>query len=92
MAAGKGRDKLNPSGYVETLGVFAHRVAAAMRPGMECSVELASQTDFSEPLTRVNVDSAARYVGEWNESDAWDKAAEGVSKSIIISTNAFAQI
>jgi hypothetical protein len=65
MAAGKGRDKLNPSGYVETLGVFAHRVAAAMRPGMECSVELASQTDFSEPLTRVNVDSAARYVGEW---------------------------
>jgi hypothetical protein len=38
---------------------------------MECSVELA------EPLMRVNVDSAARYVGEWNESDAWDEAAVG---------------
>jgi UDP-glucose 4-epimerase len=44
---------------------------------MECSVELASQTDFSEPLMRVNVDSAAWCVGEWNESDAWDEAAEG---------------
>ena len=79
VAAGEGRDKLNPSGYVETQGAFAHRFAAAMRPrlGMECSVELASQTDFSEPLMRVNVDSAAWCVGEWNESDAWDEAAEG---------------
>ena len=29
---------------------------------------LAKQTDFSEPLMRVNVDSAARYVGGWDES------------------------
>ncbi len=78
-AAGKERDRLNPSGYVETQGAFAQRFAAAMRPriGMECPVELATQTDFAEPLMRVNVDSAAWYVGGWNEAAAWDEAAKG---------------
>jgi UDP-glucose 4-epimerase len=79
VGAGKGRDKLSPSGYVETQGAFAERFAAAMRPrlGLECAIELAKQTDFSEPLMRVNVDSAARYVDTWDETAAWDKAAEG---------------
>jgi UDP-glucose 4-epimerase len=79
MGAGKGRDKLSPSGYVETQGAFAERFAAAMRPrlGLECGVELARQTDFSEPLMRVNVDSAARYVGAWDETAAWDRVAKG---------------
>jgi UDP-glucose 4-epimerase len=79
ICAGKGRDKLNPSGYVETQGAFAERFAAAMRPrlGMECAVELAKQTDFSEPFMRVNVDSGARYVGGWDEKAAWDEAAKG---------------
>ena len=79
IAAGKGRGKFNPSGYVEAQGAFAGRFAAAMRPrlGMPCEIEFSVQTDFSEPLVRVNFDSAARYVGEWNESAAWDEAAEG---------------
>ena len=79
MGAGKGRNKLNPSGYVEPQGAFAERFAAAMRPrlGLECAIELIKQTDFSEPLMRVNVDSAARYVGGWDEDAAWDTAAEG---------------
>jgi UDP-glucose 4-epimerase len=78
IAAGEGRDKLNPSGYVETQGAFAERFAAAMRPRLrvECGIELAKQTDFSEPLMRVNVDSAARYLGGWNEAAAWDQTAE----------------
>jgi hypothetical protein len=29
---------------------------------------------------RVNVDSAARYVGELTESEAWDKGAAGYRK------------
>ena len=79
LAGGKGRDKLNPSGYVETQGAFAERFAAAMRArlGMKCSVELGVQTDFPEPLMRVNFESASRYVGGWNEGAAWDEAAEG---------------
>lgn len=78
-ASGAGRGKLNPSGYVETQGAFAERFADAMRPRlrMACPVELGKQSDFSEPLMRVNVDSADRYVGAWEESVAWDEAAEG---------------
>ena len=77
-AAGAGRARLNPSGYVESQGAFAQRFAAAMRPrlGLECALELAAQTDFSEPMMRVNFDSAARYVGEWDEGKAWDEVAE----------------
>jgi nucleoside-diphosphate-sugar epimerase len=79
MCAGKGRHKLNPSGYVETQGAFAERFAAAMRPrlGMECAIEIPKQTDFSEPLMRVNIDSAACYVDRWDEAAAWDSAAAG---------------
>jgi UDP-glucose 4-epimerase len=81
MAAGKGRSKLNPSGYVETQGAFAGRFAAAMRPrlSVDCRLELGAQTDFSEPLMRINTDSAASYVGGWDEASAWDQAAEGYS-------------
>jgi hypothetical protein len=54
-------------------------LTAAMRPRLrvECAFELGIQTDFSEPLMRVNIDSAARYVGSWDESAAWDQAADG---------------
>jgi nucleoside-diphosphate-sugar epimerase len=78
-AAGKARDKLNPSGYVEAQGVFAERFAAALRPrlGLACELEIGTQTEFSEPLMRVNTDSAARYVRDWDEQAAWDEAAEG---------------
>lgn len=79
MGVGKARDKLSPSGYVETQGAFAERFAAAMRPrlGVKCGLELGIQTDFTEPLMRVNVDSAARYIGDWDEAAAWDQAADG---------------
>jgi UDP-glucose 4-epimerase len=77
-AAGGARAKLNPSGYVETQGAFAERFAAAMRPRLKlaCGLELGVQTNFSEPQMRVNTDSAARYVGEWDETGAWDGLAE----------------
>ncbi|MCW0982269.1 NAD(P)-dependent oxidoreductase [Agrobacterium sp. BT-220-3] len=69
--------KLNPSGYVETQGDFARRFAIAMRERlqMECRLELGSQTDFSEPLMRVNTQSAAHYVKNWDESSAWNEIA-----------------
>lgn len=77
-AAGGARMKLNPSGYLEAQGQFAERFAAAMRPRLKlsCTLEHGVQTDFSEPLMRVNVDSAARYVGTFDEEAAWDEAAE----------------
>jgi UDP-glucose 4-epimerase len=77
-ASSVGRSKLSPSGYVESQGAFAERFAEAMRTrlGIACGVELGEQTDFSEPMMRVNVDSAARYVKEWDEDAAWDIVAE----------------
>ena len=77
-AAGTGKAKLNPSGYVESQGAFAERFAAAMRPrlGLACRLDLATQAEFSEPMMRVNTESAARYVAGWDETAAWDEAAE----------------
>jgi hypothetical protein len=67
------------SGYVETQGAFSERFAAAMRLrlNMECKVALATQTDYSEPLMRVNFDSGARYPSGWDKAVAWDQAAKG---------------
>ena len=70
--------RINPSGYVETQGLFAQRVAREVRArlGWTCELELARQEDFSEPMRRVNTDPAAPCVPDWNESRAWDGFVE----------------
>ncbi|NWJ27278.1 NAD(P)-dependent oxidoreductase [Rhizobium sp. RM] len=69
---------LNPSGYVETQGAFAQRFANSMRDRLQldCALELGVQNDFSEPLMRVNTQSAAHYVGAWDENSAWRELAD----------------
>src|SRR5262249_32480626 len=49
-------DRFGPMGYVETQGAFSQRYAQAMRSrlGLDCGVKLLKQTDFSEPLARIN--------------------------------------
>lgn len=69
--------QLNPSGYVESQGMFAERLAKEMRVrmGWECGLELATQIQFDEPRVRINtapVDGAA--IG-WSETLAWDQFA-----------------
>jgi nucleoside-diphosphate-sugar epimerase len=78
IANSKAPSKLNPSGYVESQGAFAQRFANEMRSrlDLECKLDLTKQTEFSEPLMRVNTDSAARYVVGWDEEPAWDQVAE----------------
>jgi UDP-glucose 4-epimerase len=78
LAEGKAGGKLNPSGYVEGQGVFAERFAAAMRSRLQlrCELECVRQTEFSEPVMRVNTDPAVLYVTDWNEANAWDEVAE----------------
>jgi nucleoside-diphosphate-sugar epimerase len=70
--------KSNPSGYVETQGAFAQRVAREVkaRTGWACELKLAQQTDFSEPLHRVNSEPAAKLNPGWNEQAAWDGFVE----------------
>ncbi|HUB86858.1 MAG TPA: NAD(P)-dependent oxidoreductase, partial [Verrucomicrobiae bacterium] len=74
-AAEKPLLKINPSGYVETQGEFARRVAreAKARTGWNCELKLAKQEDFSEPLKRINTEPAAALAPDWNERAAWDK-------------------
>jgi UDP-glucose 4-epimerase len=69
-----GAVKLNPSGYAESQGAFAERVAREVRPrtGWACALELPKQQDFSEPLHRTNTQPARELVSTWNESAAWD--------------------
>jgi UDP-glucose 4-epimerase len=78
MTSRPSNGRLNPSGYVESQGAFASRFAAAMRPrlGLDCQIDLAEQTDFAEPLMRVNTDPAERYVAGWRGEAAWDSYAE----------------
>ena len=80
-AAGPGFARANPSGYVETQGAFAERFAREIgqRTSLDCRVSLAPQTDFAEPLVRINTEPA--QVAAWNENAAWDGIAryyEGV--------------
>jgi UDP-glucose 4-epimerase len=81
-AAGGANSKLNPSGYVESQGSFAGRLAAAMRTRLRlgCELDLAVQTDFAEPFMRVNTDPATRYITNWKEETAWDSYAESLDR------------
>jgi UDP-glucose 4-epimerase len=70
-----GFSRRNPSGYVESVGAFATRVAREMEPrlGVPCPVDLAVQTAFAEPRVRINTD--APDPAGWSESGAWDEMA-----------------
>jgi len=72
-----GFTKINPSGYVESQGAFALRMAAEMRRrlNLPCLVELRKQTDFAEPRARINTDFPDVGALGWDESTAWDELA-----------------
>jgi nucleoside-diphosphate-sugar epimerase len=78
LVAGAAPMKINPSGYVESQGAFAKRLAGEMRTrlGLACQLELREQIDFPEPRSRFNTDIPdARALG-WDERRAWDEFAE----------------
>lgn len=72
-----GISHINPSGYVELQGAFAHRLASEMRGRLDlkCEVALKAQSDFSEPLVRINTDVADVKALNWSETKAWDEFA-----------------
>jgi nucleoside-diphosphate-sugar epimerase len=72
-----GLSKINPSGYAESQGAFAQRVAAEMRGrlGLPCPLDLEKQTTFPEPRVRINTDLADGAELGWNETAAWDSLA-----------------
>ncbi|MEM1445448.1 MAG: NAD(P)-dependent oxidoreductase [Planctomycetota bacterium] len=68
---------VGPHGYIETQGAFAERFAAEMRKRLDlpCELELAHQTEFTEPRIRINVDTPDAEVLGFDESKAWDDLA-----------------
>lgn len=72
-----GMRRANPSGFIESQGAFARRVARemAIRCDWACEVHEADQRDFIEPLIRTNSELAAQAIPEWSESSAWDAIA-----------------
>jgi UDP-glucose 4-epimerase len=68
----------HPSGYVETQGAFARRLASEMskRLNLSCDLKLNEQTDFSEPLVRINTDRTVPQELNWDEKKAWDDMAQ----------------
>jgi UDP-glucose 4-epimerase len=70
--------KTNPSGYAGSQGEFAQRVAREVkaRTGWACELKLSQQTDFNEPLNRVNTEPAVKVASNWNEQKAWDAFME----------------
>lgn len=77
VPGGPAFQRLGPSGYVESQGVFAQRFAAALRPRLKlpCPLELKPQADFSEPLSRHNTDVCDAAKLGWDEASAWDELA-----------------
>ena len=76
--------KLNPSGYTQSQGEFAHRVAREVRArtGLGCELQLAEQRDFPEPLVRVNTDRIETSEPGWNEQLAWDELTSYYSERL----------
>lgn len=67
--------KCSPSGYRESQADFAERVAREVRKRSDlvCQVTSAKQTDFAEPLIRVNTEDLDVGSLGWNEAQSWDE-------------------
>lgn len=65
---------VRPSGYIESQGSFARRVAAAVgeRTGWECRLELAESHVFEEPAVRINVTPMQMDPSVVAENRCWD--------------------
>lgn len=73
LVVGNAGSVCRPSGYVASNEWFAKNVAreVSMRLGRDCPLDIAEQTDFSQPYSRVNVlPMISRR--SWNESEFWD--------------------
>jgi UDP-glucose 4-epimerase len=78
LPAGTGLSRRAPSGYIESQGAFARRVAREIgsRTPWACQVSEGTQTDFAEPMIRTNAALAARAHSQWAEPAAWDALAQ----------------
>lgn len=79
-----GFSRINPCGYIETQASFAYRVAREMskRLNLKCDLTLSDQTDFSEPIVRINTDVPNAKMLKWSEEAAWDEMADYYARTL----------
>ncbi len=78
LSSQNGVSRVDPSGYVESQGAFANRVARefGIRTGRDLEVQCTPQIERSEPLIRVNTAPSAQSYNKWSEAQAWDEACD----------------
>ena len=78
LIAAEGEIKSNPGQYRETQGKFTTRLSREMsfRINRKCHFKLGEQTEFFEPLERVNFDTIDPKKYNWNEEEAWNNMAD----------------
>lgn len=77
--ASKGvKTKCSPSGYAGTQKEFTEHFAKEIsdRLKIKCQCDFLRQTEFAEPLKRINNEDAIEMVPDWNEKNAWDGIAD----------------
>lgn len=79
-----GWKKISPSGIVCSQGLFTQMVAreAASRLNLSCDFILEKQTQFTEPLMRVNTDKKREITEAFSEREAWDEFVEYYEEGI----------
>ena len=77
-----GAERCGPSGYVESQGEFTARFAREIgsRLGLAAAFSLARQSDFPEPLTRINL---GEVEVQWDEARFWDSLAADYAERLL---------
>lgn len=81
--------RIGPSQYVETQGAFTGRFSREIGPrlGIHAPFLLGRQTDFSEPMVRINLDRLNRLEKwnlQWDEERSWDELASYYRKILTL--------
>lgn len=78
FCAGNTDQKVEPSFYVATNLGFAKMLSEKLEPlfGIDCPVESEDQTEFKEPIIRLNTDHVDAKKYNWDEEKFWHDLAE----------------
>ncbi len=70
--------KISPSGIVCSQGMFAQIISreVSSRLNIPCEFILEKQTQFSEPMIRINTDRKKEITDSFSEKKAWDEFVE----------------
>ena len=69
--------RMNPSGYVGSMGEFTNNFSQALKPHLQipCEFKLLVQKGFSQPLARFNTDKLDADKLGWSQARAWEQLA-----------------